>query len=463
MRVTLGFKLGVLLAVFGIMAAGFTGYYSYLTSRTLLVEALERDLSTSTQVLARRFSITLDEVASNVRLLAALPGAAVVSRAPLDHRLVAARAALAQTFSAMLAIHPEYFQIRLIAAGEHGLETVRVDRDGNRLTPVSGGDLQEKGHLPYVFQALALGPGEVYFSRIGINHERGAHAGLDKPTLRVATPVFSPQGQAVGLVVINLDLNGLFDLLRTDLPAEFNLYLTNEGGDYLIHPDATQTFGFDRGRRIVVQDDFQATTDILSGKAQTVVDRNPGTAPGEASLIAAFHRMPFGSADTNRFVVAGLSTPVDNVLRQTQRLRDDTARSVAIFSLLAVLLAVVLSRVLTRPLEMMVKAARRFSRDHVMGELPLDRTDEIGQLARGFRDMQVEIRAHMAELRESRNQLQHLARHDALTGLPNRLMFFDRLEACPGGGPTQRREAGRILHRSGPLQGNQRQPGPCRR
>ncbi|NYT26417.1 sensor domain-containing diguanylate cyclase, partial [Alcaligenaceae bacterium] len=122
-----------------------------------------------------------------------------------------------------------------------------------------------------------------------------------------------------------------------------------------------------------------------------------------------------------------------NVLRQTQRLRDDTARSVAIFSLLAVLLAVVLSRVLTRPLEMMVKAARRFSRDHVMGELPLDRTDEIGQLARGFRDMQVEIRAHMAELRESRNQLQHLARHDALTGLPNRLMFFDRLEHALAG------------------------------
>ena len=68
-----------------------------------------------------------------------------------------------------------------------------------------------------------------------------------------------------------------------------------------------------------------------------------------------------------------------------------------------------------------------------MGDLPLARTDEIGQLARSFRDMQVEIQAHLEELQESRNQLQHLARHDALTGLPNRLMFFDRLEHAMAG------------------------------
>ena len=149
--------------------------------------------------------------------------------------------------------------------------------------------------------------------------------------------------------------------------------------------------------------------------------------------MAAFHRLPFGGADTNRFVVAGLATPLENVLRETQRLGDDTAHIVVAFSLLAVLLAVILSRVLTRPLNMMVAAARRFSREHVMGDLPLARTDEIGQLARSFRDMQVEIQAHLEELQESRNQLQHLARHDALTGLPNRLMFFDRLEHAMAG------------------------------
>jgi diguanylate cyclase (GGDEF)-like protein len=71
---------------------------------------------------------------------------------------------------------------------------------------------------------------------------------------------------------------------------------------------------------------------------------------------------------------------------------------------------------------------KRFSREHVIGELPLGRNDEIGLLARSFNDMQIEIRAQMMELYESKQQLDHLARHDILTGLPNRMMFFDTLE-----------------------------------
>ena len=43
------FRLGVLLAAFGVLATGLTGLYSYTESRTLLVRAAERDLMTATQ------------------------------------------------------------------------------------------------------------------------------------------------------------------------------------------------------------------------------------------------------------------------------------------------------------------------------------------------------------------------------------------------------------------------------
>jgi diguanylate cyclase (GGDEF)-like protein len=429
MRQGLGLKLGILLAVFGILASGLTGYYSYTTSRTMLVKAAEHDLLTSTQVLARRFSIALDEVSANVRMLAALPDAIGTGReALLGRQAEARRTALAQAFAAMLSVHPEYFQVRLISSSGHGMELVRVDRDNNKLTRVEGDDLQEKGHFPYVFKTLGLGRGEVYLSKIVINHERGAHSGMDKPTMRVATPVVSDDGRTLGLVVINLDLNRMFDLLKTDLPAEYSLYLTNEWGDYLIHPDPALTFGFDRGRRILLQDSFKDASAILEGKADTVVARLRGPDIQDGGLVAAFYKLSFGDAEAYRFVVAGLSTSLDKVLEGTRQLGANTAKIVAGFSLLAILLAFIASRLLTRPLHMMVKAARRFSREHAMGDLPVARTDEIGQLARSFHDMQVEIQAHLEELHDSRSQLEHLARHDALTGLPNRLLFFDRLE-----------------------------------
>lgn len=428
MKRGLGFKLGILLAVFGILASGLTGYYSYTASRAMLVNAAEHDLLTSTQVLARRFSIALDEVSANVRMLAALPEAVGSAQAQLQPGAEARRTALAQTFTAMLSVHPEYFQIRLISGANHGMELVRVDRDDYKLTRVDGDDLQEKGHFPYVFKTLGLGRGQVYLSKIGINHERGAHSGMDKPTLRVATPVIGNDGLVLGLVVINLDLNGMFELLKTDLPAEYSLYLTNERGDYLIHPDASQTFGFDRGRPILLQGTFKDAVAVLEGKAETVVSRVTGPNILDGGLVAAFYKLPFDHAEAHRFVVAGLSTSLDKVLAGTRQLGVNTTKIVVGFSLAAILLAFLVSKLLTRPLHMMVAAARRFSREHVMGELPIKRTDEIGQLARSFNDMQVEIQAHLAELHDSRTQLNHLARHDPLTGLPNRLLFFDRLE-----------------------------------
>jgi diguanylate cyclase (GGDEF)-like protein len=98
------------------------------------------------------------------------------------------------------------------------------------------------------------------------------------------------------------------------------------------------------------------------------------------------------------------------------------------FSILAIILSAIVSRAMTGPLNMMVRAAKRFSDDHVTIDLPLERNDELGLLARSFNDMQTQIKAHLSQLYESQRDVDHLAHHDALTGLANRLMLYDRLE-----------------------------------
>jgi diguanylate cyclase (GGDEF)-like protein len=427
MKISIGLKLGILLATFGILATGLTGYYFYNSSREILLNAAQRDLLTATHVLGRNMAVSLDEISDNARFLAAIPAAGNVFRAPDGQVAEREKKMLAATFSAMLSVHPEYFQIRLISADRNGLELVRVDRDGKNLTRVRAGDLQEKSHYPYVFESLHLKRGEVRLSKITINHEVGAHSGLNKPSLRVVTPVVADDGRLLGLIVINIDLNGLFGFLKAGLPSSYQVYLSNQSGDFLVHPDSSQTFGFDQGRRILVQDAFQPVLALIQGNSQKIVF-NIGATQQQPGMNAAFVRLPFGGTAKNRFVILGLSQPLDNIARETSRLGMDTIKIVLVFSMLALILSAVVARVVTGPLNAIVSAINRFSKERVISTLPLARNDELGLLSRSFHDMQGEIIEHLSELNESRKVLDHLARHDTLTGLPNRRMFFDRLE-----------------------------------
>jgi diguanylate cyclase (GGDEF)-like protein len=424
----IGFKLGFLLASFGILAMSLTGYYFYSSSRNMLTRAAERDLLTSTQVVGRNMKIIIDVIAENAQLLAAIPITGNVFNSPDELTAERDKKLLADTFTAMMSAHPEYFQVRLIGLSRHGLELVRVDRNGKKFTNVLVGGLHEKGHYPYVVGTLRLARGDIYLSDITINHEKGSHSGLNKPTVTVSTPVFSRNGKRLGLIVINIDLNELSRFLKSNLPSNYQLYLSNQSGDFLIHPDATQTFGFDRGKRILIQDSFRSVLFLIHGKDTNVVMNIPAGAQKQGGQVAAFVRLPFGDTIEKRFVILGLSEPLDHITREAANLSREAIQIIFAFSCLALILSALVSRIVTGPLNAMVEAINRFSNNHIISTLPLTRNDELGVLSRSFHDMQTQIMVHLSELNESRKALDHLARHDTLTGLPNRRMFFDRLE-----------------------------------
>ncbi|KVT16451.1 deoxyuridine 5'-triphosphate nucleotidohydrolase [Burkholderia sp. MSMB1078WGS] len=427
-RLGLTSKLSVLFACIGVIASGTTGYYAYRANRAMLVQEAQHSLLMSTQLLGQRFTTALADVADDALVLAQLPSSAFVAGG--DHPDAARRMRLEQVYYSFMSNHAEYLQIRLIASGHFGIERIRLDRDAHGIVVLPESVFQEKGQFSYVFDTLATAPGHIYLSPIAINHETGSHAAEGLPILRVGTPVTDASGRTVGALVVDVELSRVFARLERDLPDDYGIYLANEWGDFLVHPDPQQTFGFDRGRRVLMQDRFAGTRALFDGE-RTNVTLNGLTQPDEApGQMFAFVRTPFGHDERNRFVVLGMARPLADVLAPAGMLGERIVRMVLVSSVLAVILAILFARAITRPLQTLARAATHVFDDPAAERLPVARADEIGVLARCFDSMRVEIRTQMAMLRAKQLELTHLAGHDPLTGLPNRLLFMEHLDAA---------------------------------
>ena len=116
MKASVGIKLGFWLALLGTVSTGLTGYYVYDRSRQLLVGTAQAQLLSTVQGLSFRFGDALAATAKDAKTLANLKLCREIALANPDSQIGAAKAELADLFSALLKSHPEYSQVRLIHA-----------------------------------------------------------------------------------------------------------------------------------------------------------------------------------------------------------------------------------------------------------------------------------------------------------------------------------------------------------
>ena len=419
MRFGIAHKLALLLAVVGVVASGATGYYGYVASRAAMVSAAKGELLGATQLIARRVGQAREEVSRNLLIMSSQPAAQRALRGDDG-----ATDQVAAFHRLLMEAHPSYLQLRLIGAADNGRERVRIERFDGRLQRVEGDVLQTQGHYSYVHETLRLQPGQTWLSPISTEHVGDSP---DRPTMVLAMPVFDGDGSALGAVVANIDLYGLFGLLSTDLPKDFRLFFANLRGDYLIHPDPAREFGFERGQRFLVQDEFPETRALFESDVLEVVVEAHAGEHAAAPLLAAFVRRQVMQTSDHAGFVIGLGMPQAVAVADADHLAQVTLRIVLVLCLACVLVAVIVARAVTRPLKMLERAAS-LDDEHSTARLPVERHDEIGEVARRFEQQRGQIRRQFEQLEHSHRELEHLARHDNLTGLPNRAMFADRAE-----------------------------------
>lgn len=110
----------------------------------------------------------------------------------------------------------------------------------------------------------------------------------------------------------------------------------------------------------------------------------------------------------------------------------------AFLALLAVLIATallvsILMRQLFRPVPVLVRALTDIAKNQTQSTTPYThRNDEIGRMANAIDALRKKVieREHLLEVKDEALRFQHLAHHDELTKLPNRIQLNDALKAA---------------------------------
>lgn len=123
---------------------------------------------------------------------------------------------------------------------------------------------------------------------------------------------------------------------------------------------------------------------------------------------------------TGWFVVARL--PSEEAYAPLSRLRRFIINNTGMILLLFVIIIVIGLRLLLKPLRSAAAHADRMTLGEIALEpLPVVRDDEVGHLTVAFNRL-------LSKLLESRAELNYMAHHDTLTGLPNRQLLADRMK-----------------------------------
>ncbi len=288
------------------------------------------------------------------------------------------REIVSNLFAAELSAKPSYLQLRLLDAA--GNEVIRVDRQSGDAPPrvLPPEELQSKEARPYVSETLALDTGEMYISPIDLNREFGEIVNPPTPVLRLATPMDGSNGERYGLLILNIDLRDTFQQLRAALATSGELFVLNAEGDFLIHPDPSKEFAFEKGERIL----FGAERPALAA----AVAKDPGGSAmvrEDGSTVAvAWARAPLAEVGPALSVVVSLPS---RIARAAPAIRNSAAAVGVIAALLATIAATFTARAIVRPVVAMKDGIADASAGRPVS-LPTGHGGEIGVLAQALAD-----------------------------------------------------------------------------
>ncbi len=340
---------------------------------------------------------------------------------------------LEESLKALLQRKTHYIQARYI--DRTGFEVVRVHRQRHDETieVEPNPESINKKDTKYFAATIDLPANDVYLSEIELNRE-GQDRHVDParvPVLRAGVPVYQLDQRASGIIIINMDFDPLSIAFKVAAAVDNRIpYVTNEQGDFLVHPDPKMEYGFDFGKQFRIQSVYLSPKLrglFVAGKSDrkehSVEEQLPAqeeasvedeisveeglsieakTNSGDAQFVMHFCKVRFDprAGQEDRFLGIAVAAGRDEFLTQSHEFQDTLIRRAAALLVVAAGLAFVLSGLITRPLKQITRATNRFAAGDYDVKLPEEAGDEIGLLSRAFRSMVTQVRQRDEALRE---------------------------------------------------------------
>ncbi len=403
MRITT--RLALMASTLVVTSAFLIGFTLYQTSEETLISNAKSTLNFAISHAGHDLHDSANAVSAQVLFLSKTPAVLDLASGTLDaERLEQRKSELATEFAALARYSPDILQIRLISAADNGRELVRINQIDGKIETVPDAQLQEKGMYDYVAQTLTAARGDTLLFGINLNREFDRIEVPYVPVLRVSTPIFSPYGAMFGLIVININMQSVFDRMKTRFPSPASFYLANAKGEILLHPDPSKQFLFEFGHPYKLVDEFPELKDVFADALPDAAFIRELGDNGEQLIQVS--QETIGTSPWQQLYIAAAMIPktaVGTGLDQHSWIFILTLG----LSLAGALVAIGISRHMLRPLNDLTVAADRVAAGENVKALAIvdDRDDEVGHLGRSFGAMALALNERQVNIEEKEARL----------------------------------------------------------
>ena len=407
-------KVTVLIGALVLVTWGTVSYWTTKNFNAALVNESLMKVGHDAELAGVRLSTEIRGFVQDVRFLTGTPPFRGIIRAqisggidPLDQSTLQDwKNRFATIVTKFIEAKTEFFQIQFIGVAQNGRELVRVSQPWGYIEQTPEAELQEIGDETYFQDTIRQPRGTIHFSQIRLNREHGEISSPLTPTLRIAMPIFTPLGQVFGMFVVNVNMSYLFSDMHRNLKSQQMLYVANNEGDYLVHPESLKTFGFDFGESHKIQSSIPDAAEWLASTqsgGQPFIHTN-----FQKESVIGLAKAQFDPADPERYVIVAIHDSYHHVLAKATTTQQETLLLSIGLLFFALIGALFLSRSIVSPLKDFSRAAAAVGRGEKKIRFPVYSKDEVGQLAMSFNAMAQQIEERTTLLERKENQFREI-------------------------------------------------------